>query len=301
MSATPVMPLVSCQWVREQQLQHGPALRIIDASWYLPVMERNGKAEYDTRRIPSAAFFDIDATDEPSDLPHMLPSAQYFARAMEACGVTNEDHVVVYDGKGIFSAPRLWWMLRAFGHERVSVLDGGLPAWTAAEYPLETSTVTAQPAATGSFKASLEDGAACSSSQLLAHVVAPSSTVPLVVVDARPAARFEGSAPEPRKGCRSGHIPRSLNVPFGSLLTEEGMMRPADELRSVFMRAGVPIEESGPSLVTSCGSGVTAAVVQLALAHLGRSERVSLYDGSWAEWGSDESMPLESGPPVIGS
>ena len=110
MSSTPVMPLVSCQWVREQQLQPGSALRIIDASWYLPAMNRNGKAEYDTHRIPSAAFFYIDATDEPSDLPHMLPSAQYFARAMESCGVNNQDHVIVYDGKGIFSAPRLWWI-----------------------------------------------------------------------------------------------------------------------------------------------------------------------------------------------
>ena len=294
-SSAAVPPLVSCEWLHKQLGAKASCPKVVDASWYLPAMKRNGRAEYLAKRIPTATFFDIDATDDTSNLPHMVPSAAFFSQAMMQCGVSNADHVVVYDGKGLFSAARLWWMLRAFGHERVSVLDGGLPAWVAAGLALEEGSPPS--AARGAFfTAALRPGAVTDAARLLDHVTAPNAAEPLLVVDARPAERFEGIVVEVRPGCRSGHIPGSRSVPFGALLEPSGKMRPPDELRAVFDGAGVALDAAGPPLVTSCGSGVTAAVVMLGLAQLGRSERVSLYDGSWAEWGSDPSKPLATGP-----
>jgi len=292
-TATNQGPLVSCQWLREQQAApDGPTVKPIDASWYLPAMKRDGFAEFIETHIPSAAFFDVDATDDTSNLPHMLPSADFFAKTMTACGVTNADHVVVYDGKGLFSAARLWWMLRAYGHERVSVLDGGLPAWVAEGFPTESGPA-AEPAAGAAFAATLQPGATADAAELLAHVSAPG---PLLIVDARSKERFEGTVAEARPGCRSGHIPTSVSVPFNLLLEASGKMKSDEKLLGVFSAAGVALDAAGPPLVTSCGSGVTAAVVQLALAKLGRVDRISLYDGSWAEWGGDEAKPLATGP-----
>eukprot|EP00325_Prymnesiales_sp_UTEX-LB-985_P032421 CAMPEP_0174722254 /NCGR_PEP_ID=MMETSP1094-20130205/38013_1 /TAXON_ID=156173 /ORGANISM="Chrysochromulina brevifilum, Strain UTEX LB 985" /LENGTH=311 /DNA_ID=CAMNT_0015923079 /DNA_START=117 /DNA_END=1052 /DNA_ORIENTATION=- len=285
--ATPTPPLVSAAWLKD----HCAAVKIVDASWYLPAMGRNGHSEYSEQRIPGAVFFDIDATDDCSDLPHMLPSEAFFSQAMGSCGVSNEDHVVIYDGKGIFSAPRLWWMLQAFGHDRVSVLDGGLPAWMRKGYPTELGPAAAPEAV--SFSARLRPSAVTDAAQVLAHVGSKSTAL---IVDARPANRFEGSAPEPRASCRSGHIPGSRNVPFVKLLDEAtGTMLPAEDLEKVFAAAGVDVHSETP-IINSCGSGVTAAVVQLAMARVGRVKRVSLYDGSWSEWGSDQSKPLATGP-----
>ena len=291
-------PLVTCHWLREeQQRSESERPKVIDASWYLPAMKRDGHTEFLEKRIPSATFFDVDGTDDNSGLPHMLPSASYFSRAMDKCGVTNADHVIVYDGKGLFSAGRLWWMLRAFGHERVSVLDGGLPAWVAEGFDIESGPVSEVTPPESPFSATLQPGAVIDAAQILAHVSAPEGTKPMLVVDARASDRFEGAVKEARPGCRSGHIPGSRNVPFAALLDAgSGKMRPAEELRTVMSEAGVALDEDGPLLVTSCGSGVTAAVVQLALAQLGRTARVSLYDGSWAEWGSDANKPLATGP-----
>ena len=289
-------PLVTASWLHE----HYARVKVVDASWYLPAMKRDGRAEFSSRRLPGARFFDIDATDDASGLPHMLPSARFFATAMDECGVSNDDHVVVYDGKGIFSAPRLWWMLRAFGHEKVSVLDGGYPGWDDGKRPIEEHRGEKVPPPPTPYTAVLQPAAVADASALLAHVSA-ARPEPLVIVDARARARFEGAAPEPRPECRLGHIPGSRSVPFTAVLDAETAryMLPKAELARVFADAGLadPLGAAAPPLVTSCGSGVTAAVVQLALAHLGRTERVSLYDGAWSEWGSNDKFPLATGPP----
>lgn len=277
-------------------LERAPsALKIIDASWYLPAMGRSGREEYDKVRIPGAAFFDIDVTDDTSDLPHMLPSARFFEESMAAIGVGSDDHVVCYDGKGLFSSARLWWLLTVFGHDKVSVLDGGLPTWRKLELPVET-TPPAKPAApTSPFVASLRTSRVACAADVLAHVSGDRLTA--TVVDARASGRFEGTAPEPRAGCRGGHIPLSRSLPFNKLLDADGAhMLPPDEIAASFAAAGVDVASPAP-IVTSCGSGVTAAVLTLGLAQLGRDD-VVLYDGSWAEWGGRDDLPLATGPAV---
>lgn len=242
---------------------------IIDASWHMPSSMRDAALEFAAAHIPGAVFFDLDAvSDKASPYPHMLPPAEAFEQAMRALGVSRDSDVVVYDSMGLFSAPRLWWMLRVFGHERVKVLDGGLPVWKAT-YTCEQGGVV--PLA-GDFKAEYR-------ARLVATKEEAGRAVQLC--DARSAARFAGAEPEPREGVKSGHIPGAHNVHYASLL-EQGQLRTKDELRALFAQAGIAL---GEPIVMSCGSGVTACILALALYELGY-EDVPVYDGSWAEWGS---------------
>ena len=276
--------LVDPAWLAARLGDEG--VRILDASWYLPQQRRDGRAEYLAGHIPGAAYFDIDEVVDPSStLPHTLPSAEAFAVAAGALGVGSGDTVVVYDGAGIFSAPRVWWMFRAFGHDRVAVLDGGLPAWKQAGYPLETGANHPEPRV---FSAQLRPHMVRSRAAMLDNLAGRHAQV----VDARSAARFAGSAPEPRPGVRAGHIPGSVNVPFERVLDERGRLLEADALRERFGAAGI---DPARPIVASCGSGVTACVLALALHRIGAPD-VAVYDGSWAEWGLPGETPVATGP-----
>ena len=261
-----------------------PDLAVLDASWYLPSAGRDAHAEYLSGHIPGAVFFDIDIiADTTSGLPHMLPKPEPFARAMGALGLSDTMRYVVYDGAGLFSAARVWWTLRTYGVRDVRVLQGGLPKWRAEGRPLESGEVK-RPLAT--FEPQL-DHAAIADQQSVARVL---QTGAAQVVDARSAERFRGDAPEPRAGVRSGHIPGSLNLPYTELI-EDGILRPPDQIEAAFKRAGVDLQRP---IVTSCGSGVTAAIVSLAAQSVGHAQ-LSLYDGSWSEWGSRDDLPTAKG------
>ena len=248
-------------------------LLVMDATWHLPVAGkkvRDAHAEYREAHIPCAVFADIDEiSDQETALPHMLPSPEQFQTQMRELGVSDASEVVVYDSLGLFSAARMWWMLKAFGHQRVSLLDGGLPRWREEGRPLEQGA--SQPSK-GNFEAHLQPNMVCS----LAKVRDAK-----LVLDARSAPRFRGEAPEPRPGISSGHMPNAKNLPFDRLIEHHGL-RPASELREVFDELGV---REGMQVVTSCGSGVTAAIISLALAEVGHKDH-ALYDGSWAEYAS---------------
>ncbi|MFM1816267.1 MAG: 3-mercaptopyruvate sulfurtransferase [Pseudomonadota bacterium] len=270
--------LVSVDWLA-RNLQ-APDLMIFDGSWHLPSENRDARAEYAQGHIPGAFFFDIDdLSDDESPLPHMLPPPVKFASRLKRIGVGDGVGIVVYDSKGIYSSARVWWTFRALGHDNVAVLDGGLPAWKASGLPLTDQPPAPRPPRHFSPRvkpAMVRDLAAVKS--MLASGSAQ-------VADARPAARFAGDIPEPRPGLRSGHMPGSRNVPFDAVLNADGRMKPADDLRTIFAAAGIDFSKP---VITSCGSGVTAAVLSLALAIAGHTE-TSLYDGSWAEWGQPES------------
>ena len=275
--------LVSTDWLAKHLKD--PDLRILDASWYLPADARNPKAEYDEAHIPGARFFDIDEiSDARSDLPHMAPPIEKFMSRMRAMGVGDGHQVVVYDGAGIMSAPRVWWLFKLMGQENVAVLDGGLPKWLAEGRPTEDMPPIARDRhMTVRFQ-----------NQLVRDVTQVAHASKLgspQIVDARAAARFRGEAPEPREGLRAGHIPKSRNVPFSTLLSDGQTMKSVDETRAVFEAAGVDLAKP---IITSCGSGITAAVLALALERLGHSDW-SLYDGSWAEWGMFPTMPIATG------
>ena len=248
------------------------AVRVVDGSWALDGTDMH--ALYNRAHIPGAVFFDIEAvSDRSSGLPHMAPSPQVFAAAAGALGISPEDMVVVYDQQGLFSAARVWWTFRLMGHRDVRVLRGGLPAWRAAGFATtDTATGVTPVDYTPAFQADtvldLEG---------LRQVLGTGT----VVLDARPAARFAGTAPEPRAGLRAGHMPGSRSLPFGELI-RDGALKPADELRVILDGKGA---NGSTPVVTTCGSGVTAAIISLALAELGRESR--LYDGSWAQWGQD--------------
>lgn len=276
-------PLVSADWLHQRL--DAPDLVVLDGSWYLPAAGRDPEAEYLAAHIPRAVRFDIDRmSDETSALPHMLPRPEVFASRMRALGVGDGQQIVVYDGMGLFSAPRVWWMLRTFGVGDALVLDGGLPAWIAAGYPLEDGAPG--PRERRHFSARLDHGAVADAGDV-ARALAGGTTQ---VVDARSAPRFRGEEAEPRPGVRPGHMPGARNLHYASLLRDGHMKRP-DELRAIFSEAGVDPERP---VLTTCGSGVTAAIIALALETLGHPAR-SLYDGSWSEWGADPSRPVATG------
>jgi len=261
-----------------------PDLRLVDASWHLPATGRHAAAEFAAAHVPGAVFFDIDAQAAPGDLPHMLPGAAAFAGAVGALGITGRDDIVVYDATGLFSAARVRWMFRLYGARRVTILDGGLPAWLAAGYPVESGAGAIAPAR---FVASEPPTGAVATAD---DVLAAASGGTVRVLDARSRGRFSGEEPEARPGLRGGHVPGSVSLPFTALL-EDGRLKSDAELRAVLAAHDVPLD--GP-VITTCGSGVTAAVISLALECLGARD-VALYDGSWSEWGGRAELPVERG------
>lgn len=276
--------LVSTAWLAAHLKD--PDLRILDASMYLPDAGRDALAEYDEAHIPGARFFDIDdVSDHRSDLPHMVPPVEKFMSRLRAMGVGDGHQVVVYDGAGLFSAARVWWLFRLMGQPNIAVLDGGFPKWRAEGRPTEDMppiirdrhmTVRRQ-------------------NHLVKDVTQVAAAAKLgdhAIIDARAAARFEGTAPEPRPGLRSGHIPNARNVPFSSLLNPDQTMKEPGALKAVFDAAGVDLAKP---VITSCGSGVTAAILNLALERMGKTDH-ALYDGSWAEWGASPTVQVDTGP-----
>jgi thiosulfate/3-mercaptopyruvate sulfurtransferase len=277
--------IVETDWLAERL--DAPDIVVIDASLHLPSTGRNAKAEYLTEHIPGALFFDIDdIADETNPLPHMLPPTVKFASRVKKMGVGDGARVVVYDTEGLYSAARAWWMFRIMGHNDVAVLNGGLKKWKAEGRALEDGEPTRRTPRhfTPRFHAELVRDAA--------EVKALIGSTAAQIVDARSAGRFEGRDADPRPGLRQGHIPGSRNVPYATLLNADGTLKPAAELAAVFAKAGVELERP---VVATCGSGVTAGIVALALAVLGRPD-AAVYDGSWVEWGADASLPLAAGP-----
>ena len=276
--------LVSTDWLAARL--DDPDLRIIDASWYLPDAGRDAAAEYRAAHIPNARFVDIDdVSDGRSDLPHMAPPPEKFVGRMRALGIGDGHQVVVYDGAGLFSAARMWWLFRYMGKTDVAVLDGGFPKWRAEGRPVEDANPVVRDR---HITVSRQD-------HLLRDVTQVAQDIKLgarQVVDARSPSRFRGEEPEPRAGLRSGHIPGAQNVPYRALLNDDGTMKDPAGLRAAFEAAGVDLARP---VVTSCGSGVTAAILSLALERMGHRDH-ALYDGSWSEWGMYPGLTVETGP-----
>nr|WP_314524382.1 3-mercaptopyruvate sulfurtransferase [uncultured Brevundimonas sp.] len=259
-----------------------PNLRIVDASWHLD--GRDARTDFEQAHIPGAVFFDLDAvSDRDSPLPHMMPTPAAFAEAVGALGVAADDRIVVYDTVGLFSAARVWWMFRTMGARDVRVLDGGLPLWRVRGLAVEQGAASPEPAV---FEALAAPGAVAALDDVRTALDGGDQ-----VIDARGAARFTGQAAEPRPGVRGGHMPGALNLPFGRLLDPDGRMKRGDALAQAFADAGVDVDKPA---ITTCGSGVTAAILTLGLAELGRLSR--LYDGSWSEWGSRQDTPVAVSP-----
>ena len=275
--------LVSTAWLTAHLKD--PDLRILDATWFLPNDPRDPRAEYEAAHIPGARFFDIDdVSDNRSDLPHMVPPVEKFMSRMRALGVGDGHQVVVYDAEGLFSAARVWWLFKLMGQDNIAVLDGGLPKWIADGHPTEDMppiirdrhmTVRRQ-------NHMVKDVTQVSSASKLGDYE---------ILDARAPGRFRGDAPEPREGLRAGHIPNSKNVHYEALLNDDRTMKAPDALRAVFDTAGADLEKP---VITSCGSGVTAAIINLALTRIGKSDH-ALYDGSWTEWGAFPTLPVATG------
>jgi thiosulfate/3-mercaptopyruvate sulfurtransferase len=275
--------LVSTAWLNANLKD--PDLRILDASWYLPTESRDPKAEFDADHIPGARFFDIeDVSDHRSNLPHMVPPVEKFLSRIRELGVGDGHQIVVYDGAGLFSAARVWWLFKMMGHDKIAVLDGGLPKWVSEGRP-----VTDQPSiirdrhmfARPRYEMVKDVTDVSRASKLMDHVI----------IDARAADRFRGEADEPRPGMRAGHIPNARNVPFSTLLNTDKTMKEPAKLKAIFEAAGVDLDKPA---ITSCGSGVTAAVLCLAMERFGKTDH-ALYDGSWTEWGAFPTVPIATG------
>lgn len=284
-NATPDDPktLVSTEWLAAHIKD--PDLRIVDASWYMPAENRNPAAEYLAEHIPGARFFDIDdISDHRSELPHMAPPVEKFMSRMRAMGIGDGHQVVVYDGAGLFSAARVWWLFRLMGKMDIAVLDGGLPKWKA-----EGRALSDMPPIVRDRHMTVSR-----QNQMVRDVTQVARAAKLgdhTILDARGAARFKGEAPEPREGLRSGHIPSSRNVFFGDLINANGTMKTKAEIKALMDAAGADLSKP---VITYCGSGVTAAILCLALERIGKTDH-SLYDGSWSEWGMYADLPIATG------
>lgn len=271
--------LVSTAWLTDHL--NDDDLVILDASWHLPAMKRDAKEEFASAHIPGAQFFDIDAiSDRTTALPHMLPTPENFARDVGALGVSNNSKVICYDSVGLFSAARCWWMFKIFGHDNVAVLDGGLKKWLAENRKVESGSASAK---SHNFSATFKPAMVKTADQVSAEHAQ--------IADARSPTRFRGEEAEPRPGVQPGHISGARNVHYSSLLNADGTMKSANELSKIFAEAGLDIAKP---ITTSCGSGVTAAILSLALTELGAKSH-ALYDGSWAEWGAS-GRAIETGP-----
>jgi thiosulfate/3-mercaptopyruvate sulfurtransferase len=274
--------LVSTDWLADHLRDQN--VIAVDGSYFLPTQGRDARAEYRDGHIPGAVFFDIEAiSDDSTDLPHMLPGPTHFGQAVGALGIGDGDTVVVYDNAGLYSAARVWWTFRIFGAKNVFILDGGLPKWKSERRPLQKGDAERPPK---TFTAEMNVGAVAT----LADVRMALTDDSAQIVDARSPERFAGKAPEPRPDLRSGHMPRSFNVPYGRLI-ENGRLASRERIEAAFKDAGVDLDQP---IITSCGSGVTAAILTLALESIGKEPK-GLYDGSWAEWGSRPDLPVERG------
>jgi thiosulfate/3-mercaptopyruvate sulfurtransferase len=272
--------LASTDWLAQQLRE--PNVVAVDGSYFLPTQKRDAHTEYRNEHIPGAVFFDIEAvSDHSTDLPHMLPGPTQFGEVVGGLGIGDGDTVIVYDSVGLFSAARVWWTFRLFGAKRVFILDGGLPKWKAEGRALDSGDTKRTPK---KFNAEMNVGAVA----MLDDMRMAQTDDSVQIVDARSAERFSGKAPEPRPGLRSGHMPRSFNVPYDRVL-ENGRLAPREAIAAAFTSAGVNLDKP---IITSCGSGVTAAILTFALDSLGKEPK-GLYDGSWAEWGSRPDLPIE--------
>lgn len=275
--------LVSTDWLAAHLSD--PDLRILDATLYLPNEGRDGKAEYAQQHIPGARFFDIDdVSDHRSELPHMAPPVEKFMSRLRAMGVGDGHQVVVYDARGLFSAARVWWLFRLMGQDNIAVLDGGLPKWLA-----EGRAVEDMPPVVRDRHMTVRRRAHMVRD--VTQVAAASKLGDHEILDARAPGRFSGAEAEPRAGLRAGHIPGSRNVHYRSLLNKDGTMKDADGLRATLAAAGVDLDKPA---ITTCGSGVTAAILNLALERIGKTDH-ALYDGSWVEWGAFPTVPVATG------
>lgn len=283
MSISELQSLVSTSWLADHL--SAPDIRVIDATWRLPGQGGDPRADYDAAHIPEARFFDIDEiSDTSSPLPHMLPPVEKFVSRVRAMGIGDGHRVVVYDQDGLFSAARVWWMFRVFGHADVAVLDGGLKKWIAEGREVDDMPpVMRDRHFTGRKDASLVRD--------VTQVAAALKLGEEQLVDARSPSRFRGDEPEPREGLRAGHMPGALNVHYSTLLNADGTMKPVEEVKAIFEAAGVDMNRP---IVTTCGSGVTAAILSLALARIGH-RKSALYDGSWSEWGAYPDLAVEQG------
>ncbi len=277
--------LVSSDWLASNLSD--PDICILDATWHMPAAKRNARVEHEISRIPGSQFFDIDGlADQASSLPHMLPSPKFFAAGVQELGVSNSKRIICYDSAGLFSAARCWWMFKVFGHDNVAVLDGGLQKWLGENRPMQSGPIQKPNAQlfTPKFRAEMVKNR----DEVKAALRGNSAQV----ADARGAPRFQGLEIEPRPGVRSGHMPGATNVHYASLLQADGTMKSSQEIEAVFATANIDTKKP---IITSCGSGVTAAILTLALTELG-AKNLSLYDGSWTDWGSASDTEVVTGP-----